>query len=89
MLGLLELMASNDSTEEEMYKVAFQVNSLWFPDTYSAIDQYLKMNSRSLASADPEEILGTEYSSASGYANILSQIQTPENKPNTGGGCAV
>lgn len=89
MLGFLELMAANGSSEEEMYRVALQVNALWFPDTYSAIDQYLKMNGDNLASANPKEILGAEYSSAYGYANILSQIQTPENRSNNGGGCSV
>ncbi|MBI2047969.1 MAG: hypothetical protein HYT27_02420 [Parcubacteria group bacterium] len=35
MLGLLELMASQGVSEEKMYETALQVNSYWFPDTYS------------------------------------------------------
>lgn len=31
MLGLLELMASQGATESEMYKIAQEVNSYWFP----------------------------------------------------------
>ncbi|OGI93938.1 hypothetical protein A3A03_03675 [Candidatus Nomurabacteria bacterium RIFCSPLOWO2_01_FULL_40_18] len=31
MLGLMELMASKGSSEEEMYKMALEVNNLWFP----------------------------------------------------------
>ena len=31
MLGLLELMASQGVSEQDMYKVALQVNTLWFP----------------------------------------------------------
>ncbi len=31
MLGLLELMASQGATETEMYKMATEVNALWFP----------------------------------------------------------
>jgi len=34
MLGLLELLASRGASEEEMYRIALQVNSYWFPDTY-------------------------------------------------------
>src|SRR3989344_2080075 len=34
MLGLLELMASQDVSEAEMYRVALQVNAYWFTDTY-------------------------------------------------------
>jgi hypothetical protein len=32
MLGLLELMASDGASEEEMYKIADEVNALWFPE---------------------------------------------------------
>ncbi|MEK7138155.1 MAG: hypothetical protein AAB787_01470 [Patescibacteria group bacterium] len=88
MLGLLELMAANGASESEMYRVALQVNSFWFPDTYLTIDEYLKARGESLATADPKEILGENYSSAYGYANILSQVQTPEKK-SSGGGCSV
>ncbi len=31
MLGLLELMASEEAGEEEMYKIAEEVNGYWFP----------------------------------------------------------
>ena len=42
MLGLLELMASQGLSEEEMYKYALIVNSYWFPDTYLAIAKYFE-----------------------------------------------
>lgn len=77
MLGLLELMASQNASEEEMYKVALQVNSYWFPDTYLAIAEYFKLKGVSWEKADPKEILGYNFSSASGYRNILSQITPP------------
>ncbi len=32
MLGLLEMMASQGAAEEEMYKLATEVNTLWFPE---------------------------------------------------------
>jgi len=32
MLGLLELMASQGTSEDEMYQTARQMNSFWFPD---------------------------------------------------------
>jgi len=34
MLGLLELMASQGASEADMYDVALQVNTLWFPGQY-------------------------------------------------------
>src|SRR3989344_7681198 len=36
MLGLLQLMASQGVSEQDMYKVALKVNTLWFPNQYQA-----------------------------------------------------
>jgi len=77
MLGLLELMASQSVSEEEMYRIALRVNELWFPDTYATIRTYLAGKSIAWENADPKEILGASYSSASGYQKILDQVTTP------------
>lgn len=77
MLGLLELMAANDRTEEEMYRVALQANAYWFPENYLTIAQYLRAQGVEWEDADPKEILGAEYSSASGYARIRSLATQP------------
>lgn len=87
MLGLLELMASQGVSEEEMYKVALAVNAYWFPDTYLTIAQYLASRGTDWSNADPKEILGANYSSGSGYRKILSQVTAPAQKSN--GGCGV
>jgi hypothetical protein len=79
MLGLLQIMASEGASEKEMYRAALEANSRWFPDTYAAIGEYLKLESRSLEDTDPREILGPNFSSASGYRMILSKITPPEN----------
>ncbi|MBI2625367.1 MAG: hypothetical protein HYW70_03495 [Candidatus Nealsonbacteria bacterium] len=86
MLGLLELMASQGVSEEEMYRVALRVNSYWFPDTYLAIAQYLETKSISFEKANPKEILGYNFSSAWGYRQILNQITPLERKSNSGCG---
>jgi len=88
MLGLLELLASQGVSESDMYKIALAVNSYWFPDTYLTIAKYLKEKKNiDWADADPKEILGYNYSSASGYQNILSQVAQPETQ--SGGGCGI
>ncbi len=87
MLGLLELMASQGISEDEMYRIALLVNSYWFPDTYLTIGQYLKNQGRSWESADAREILGPNFSSASGYGRILAQMTPADIK--SGGGCGV
>lgn len=87
MLGLLELMAAHGATEEEIYREALRANVLWFPDAYMTIAQYLREQGRSLNSADPKEILGSAYSSATGYQQILAQTRVLPS--GGGGGCGV
>ncbi len=87
MLGLLELMASQGISEKEMYKIALQANTYWFPDAYLTITQYFSSRGVDWNEADPKEILGANYSSGSGYRQILSQVTSPAQK--NGGGCGV
>ncbi|MBI4119275.1 MAG: hypothetical protein HY456_00320 [Parcubacteria group bacterium] len=87
MLGLLELMASQGVSEEEMYRTALVVNSYWFPEEYENIKRYFESRGLDFAKADPKEVLGKDYSSASGYQRILSRITPPENRG--GASCGV
>ncbi|MDP1719093.1 MAG: hypothetical protein Q8L24_01570 [bacterium] len=88
MLGLLELMASQNIGEGDMYKIALQMNTYWFPENYVNISQYLATQGIEWSKADPKEILGMKYSSGSGYRAILSRVPVPAQ--NSGGtGCAV
>ena len=88
MLGLLELMASQGVSEEEMYKAALAVNSYWFPETYLVIAKYLKSQGKDWSKTNPKEILGYNYSSGPGYQKLLEKIKNPEIKGG-GGGCSV
>jgi len=80
MLGLLELMASQGVNEADMYKFALQVNTLWFPSQYQAIKTFVTSQGVDWNTVDPKKILGAEYSSASGYQKVLSQIKPQEQK---------
>lgn len=88
MLGLLELLASQDIDEERMYEVALQVNSYWFPDTYLTIATYFDIRGVLWSNVDPKEILGSAYSGAQGYRQILEEVTPPQFK-NGGGSCSV
>lgn len=90
MLGLLELMASQDVSEQDMWSAALAVNSYWFPDTYLTIATYMKSKGTEWKNVNPQEVLGREYSSSRGYANIASQVTKPEQQ-NTGegSGCSL
>src|SRR3989344_2215315 len=88
MLGLLELMAAQGVSEENMWKTALTVNSYWFPNEYLTIATYMKNKGVDWKNANPIEILGADYSSASGFAKIASQVVRPQEQSG-GGGCGV
>ena len=88
MLGLLELMASQGVSEEDMWKTALAVNSYWFPDNYTTIATYMKNKGVEWKDVNPQEMLGASYSSASGYAKVASQVVVPEQRQG-GSGCGI
>src|SRR3989344_1344265 len=88
MLGLLELIVSQRVSESEMYQVALVVNSYWFPDTYLTIATYLENKGVDWKNVNPQEILGLNYSSAQGYARIVSEVARPQS-PRGGNGCSA
>ncbi|HLB51779.1 MAG TPA: hypothetical protein VJL30_02550 [Patescibacteria group bacterium] len=89
MLGLLELMAVNNVSVQEAYKVALDVNALWFPQQYQEMAVYFKENGRDWNQIDAKTALGMNYSSASGYRQMRSQIKSLPQAPKGGGGCGV
>ena len=89
MLGLLELMAANGVSKAEAYKVALQVNSMWFPQTYQDLAVYFAENGTSWDKIDPKVVLGINYSSASGYKNTRAQIKSLPQPTQGGGGCGL
>ena len=74
MLGLLELMASQGVSEQDMWETALVVNSYWFPDTYVTIASYMKMKGIEWKDVNPREILGRNYSSGEGYPKIAAKV---------------
>lgn len=89
MLGLMELMASQNATEEQMYQAALVANSYWFPDTYLTIAKYFDDQGKKWETLDPREILSATYSSSSGYNSLVEKtapISAPSSK---GSGCGL
>lgn len=87
MLGLLQLMALQGATEENMYKTALIINSYWFPDTYLTIAYYMNKKGLTYEKQEAQKILGANFSSASGYGKILNEVAPPTRQG--GGGCGV
>jgi hypothetical protein len=87
MLGLLELMASQGATEDQMYKAALAVNSYWFPENYLTIARYMQDKGVDWRAANAKDVLGAEYSSGQGYQKIAARVEPVQSK--SSGGCGV
>lgn len=93
MLGLLELMAAEDATVEEMFTAAQNVNAFWFPQqTLEIAVAYQSAFKKDFIEAEAREFTGPNFSSGSGYGNVhqwLVDNNLLEQTPNQGGGCGV
>lgn len=89
MLGLLEIMAAEGMTEQEMYDIALQVNSFWFPQTYLDLARYFEEQGQSWDEVDAKLALSQEYSSAQGYSATRGKIQSLPKAQQGGNGCGA
>lgn len=74
MLGLLELMASQGATEDQMYRTALQVNAYWFPSQYLTVAKAFKKRGIEWKDVDPKEALSAAYSSSAGYGATAQDV---------------
>jgi len=73
LLGLLELAASQGSTRKGLYGIALIANSYWFPDNYVKTALYFShFHHASWRRIPPDLILGSDYSSLSGWEKNVS-----------------
>lgn len=89
MLGLLELMAASNVSEEKMYEVALKVNSYWFPQTYLDLATYFAEQGQAWENIDPKLVLGSQYSSAQGYIATRQKIKSLPTPASGGGSCGA
>lgn len=93
MLGLLEWMASNGATVDEMFAAAKYVNAFWFPQQNLEIAMYLETSQNlDFEDAEPRQIVSAQFSSGSGAAMVHQQLQAsgvlPQAPSGQGGSCA-
>lgn len=93
MLGLLELMASQNASIEEMLEAAKYVNAFWYPQqTLEQAVYFLKTEGKAYQDVDAKLIVGQQYSSLSGFKQIhaiLEQNGWLPQAPSGGGSCGV
>ncbi|KKR79435.1 MAG: hypothetical protein UU73_C0002G0070 [Candidatus Daviesbacteria bacterium GW2011_GWA1_41_61] len=93
LLGILELMAANGATEDEMYEAAKYINAFWFPGNYYDIALYFKnKEGKDYKDIDARLVLSKDISSAFGAQTVkkwLTENGIVEPPPSQGGGCGV
>lgn len=93
LLGVLELMAANDASVDDMYRAAKYFNAFWFPREYFDLALYFKAkDGLDFAEIDAKTIVGSDYSSGFGWTDKkqwLARNNFIEQAPQGGGGCGV
>lgn len=93
MLGLLELMASQDTTVDEMFAAAKYVNAFWYPQQILEVATLFKATQNvDFARADARQVVSSKYSSGTGFQAVhqwLASNGLLEQAPNSGGSCSV
>ncbi|MBI4177756.1 MAG: hypothetical protein HY516_05355 [Candidatus Aenigmarchaeota archaeon] len=91
LLALLELGASQGMDEKELYTLALQANTLWFPQNYLSTAVLLKSEGIDYWGS-AKEVVSAKYSSYSGWSqNVYKPLQEKNLLPKAqgGGSCGV
>jgi hypothetical protein len=93
MLGLLELMAAQNASVDEMFEAAKYVNAFWYPQQMLEVATALKATEKvSFAEADARLVVSDQLSSGTGFKAVHQWLATNgllEQAPSSGGGCGV
>jgi hypothetical protein len=93
MLGLMELMASQDATVAQMLEAARYANAYWYPG--QAVEQaifFKNTTGENYQDVDARLLLGPKYSSGSGFQGVhqyLVQRNLLPQTPRNSNGCGV
>ncbi len=75
-LGLIELMASQGYTKEQIFDAFVKFNSFWFPSTYIQDALYFKLTeNKDWNDVNKELVAGKQYSSLSGSYAVKQYLQ--------------
>ncbi len=74
-LGLIELMVSQGSSEDDIYGALLAFNSYWFSQMYVDLANYWQIKENTAwADVDPKVVLAANFSSKAGYRKIKQQL---------------
>lgn len=93
LLGLLELLAAQGATVDQMFTAAKQVTAFWFPNQMLELALYIKaVEGKDFNAVDPRRLTGAEFMSGSGFQQLHRALTTRgllPQAPGGGQGCGV
>ncbi len=92
MLGLLQLMASQEATEDEMFEAAKYFNAFWYPGQTMELATFFKAAmDLDFSEVDARQVVSKNISSGSGYQEVRQWLASNgllQQNP-SGGSCGV
>ncbi len=91
MLGLIELMVSQDASDEDIYDAAKAANTYWFPDSTLEMAMYLQQKGLEWKDAEANVVVGKDYASGEAARRIHQELQDSGvlPQPKGGGSCGA
>ena len=89
VLGLLELLAAQGASEDELYRAALTFNAYAFSDTYISLAAYFALQDIAWSEVPPRMVLGANYSSIQGARRIAAAVGPIPGAPVQGGSCGA
>ncbi len=88
-LAAIELMVSQNLSDEEIYRNVLKLNSFWFPDTYLTAAVYFSRQGTGWDKVDAKTVLGQDYSSYKGATDIAKKVGPLPFNEVIGGSCGA
>lgn len=87
LLGLLEFMAGQGATVEELYEAAKYVSAFWYPQQATEVALFFQKNmDLAFADVDPQMAVGPEVFSGAGFQQVHQWLVANEALPQPAGG---
>lgn len=88
-LAAIELMVASGQSDEEIYKNVLRLNSFWFPGTYLNAATFFARQGTFWDKVDAKLVLGADYSSGQGAAEISQKVGPLPFDTGFGGSCGA
>jgi rhodanese-related sulfurtransferase len=89
ILGLAQMMASENMSEQDIYDASLVLNSYWFPQTYVSLGAYFEAQGTEWEDVDSKELLSFNYSSGSGWYEWKQRIDELDIEVYSSGSCGA